>query len=351
MSKFIQLHVLTAYGPSNLNRDDLGRPKSVLIGGKNRLRVSSQSLKRAWRTSDVFHDNLKGHLGTRTKRAGELVYKVLTEGNIPEEKARTLASELVKQLGAVKKEKKDKPLNILQNETLTLLAPEELEKLQAIAKQIVAEGGEAGDNDQVLTKEIKAADVAMFGRMLASSTEFNMEAAVQVSHAFTTHEAIAQDDFFTAVDDLNSGDEDAGAGHMGELEFGAGVFYTYICIDRDQLLRNLQGDKALANRAIASLIEAATTVSPSGKQNSFASRAYANYALAERGKRQPRSLAHAFVNPVSNDFIHGSIQALKDGRENLDKVYGPCAESFVEFDASQGKGSLSALIEFAQEHT
>jgi len=351
MSKFIQLHVLTAYGPSNLNRDDLGRPKSVLIGGKNRLRVSSQSLKRAWRTSDVFQDNLKGHLGTRTKRAGELVYKVLVEGGIAEDKALTMASELAKQLGAVKKEKKDKPLNILHNETLTLLAPEELERLQAIAKQIADEGADAEVKEEVLSTKIKAADVAMFGRMLASSTEFNMEAAVQVSHAFTTHEAIAQDDFFTAVDDLNRGDEDAGAGHMGELEFGAGVFYTYICIDRAQLLNNLQGDKDLANRAIASLIEAATTVSPSGKQNSFASRAYATYALAERGKRQPRSLAHAFVNPVGSDFIRGSIKALRDGRENLDKVYGPCAEGSIEFDATQGSGSLNALIEFAQEHT
>jgi CRISPR system Cascade subunit CasC len=54
MTTFLQLHLLTAYPPSNLNRDDTGRPKSVIFGGTPRLRVSSQSLKRAWRTSDVF---------------------------------------------------------------------------------------------------------------------------------------------------------------------------------------------------------------------------------------------------------------------------------------------------------
>lgn len=50
MPRFTQLHVLTSYPPSNLNRDDLGRPKSAVVGGVARLRVSSQSLKRAWRT-------------------------------------------------------------------------------------------------------------------------------------------------------------------------------------------------------------------------------------------------------------------------------------------------------------
>jgi len=54
MSTFIQLHLLTSYPPSNLNRDDLGRPKTAVMGGKTRLRISSQSLKRAWRNSELF---------------------------------------------------------------------------------------------------------------------------------------------------------------------------------------------------------------------------------------------------------------------------------------------------------
>ncbi|EMV2433788.1 type I-E CRISPR-associated protein Cas7/Cse4/CasC, partial [Escherichia coli] len=54
MTTFIQLHLLTAYPAANLNRDDTGAPKTVVLGGATRLRVSSQSLKRAWRTSALF---------------------------------------------------------------------------------------------------------------------------------------------------------------------------------------------------------------------------------------------------------------------------------------------------------
>ncbi|HET6198158.1 MAG TPA: type I-E CRISPR-associated protein Cas7/Cse4/CasC, partial [Acetobacteraceae bacterium] len=58
MSRFLQLHLLTFYPPANLNRDDTGRPKTAMIGGALRLRLSSQSLKRAWRQSDDFKSAL-----------------------------------------------------------------------------------------------------------------------------------------------------------------------------------------------------------------------------------------------------------------------------------------------------
>ncbi|SVJ78231.1 CRISPR-associated protein [Klebsiella pneumoniae] len=43
MTTFIQLHLLTAYPAANLNRDDTGAPKTVMLGGATRLRISSQS--------------------------------------------------------------------------------------------------------------------------------------------------------------------------------------------------------------------------------------------------------------------------------------------------------------------
>ena len=54
MSRFLQLHLLTFYPPSNLNRDDTGRPKTATVGGAPRLRISSQAMKRAWRSSPAF---------------------------------------------------------------------------------------------------------------------------------------------------------------------------------------------------------------------------------------------------------------------------------------------------------
>ncbi|WP_243470634.1 type I-E CRISPR-associated protein Cas7/Cse4/CasC [Vreelandella lionensis] len=49
------------------------------MGGAKRLRVSSQSLKRTWRTSALFEEALAGHVGTRTKRLGSGAYKELKE--------------------------------------------------------------------------------------------------------------------------------------------------------------------------------------------------------------------------------------------------------------------------------
>lgn len=62
MTTFIQLHLLTAYPAANLNRDDTGAPKTVVLGGATRLRVSSQSLKRAWRTSALFEQHWRAIL-------------------------------------------------------------------------------------------------------------------------------------------------------------------------------------------------------------------------------------------------------------------------------------------------
>ncbi|HPY16023.1 MAG TPA: type I-E CRISPR-associated protein Cas7/Cse4/CasC, partial [bacterium] len=82
MSEFIQIHMLASYPPSNLNRDDLGRPKTATVGGTQRIRVSSQSLKRSWRTSEAFSDALKGTIGIRTKIMGVKIKKALVEGRL-----------------------------------------------------------------------------------------------------------------------------------------------------------------------------------------------------------------------------------------------------------------------------
>jgi len=107
-----------------------------------------------------------------------------------------------------------------------------------------------------------AVDIAMFGRMLASSPAFNVEAACQVAHAISVHPVVIEDDYFTAVDDLNNGMEDMGAAHIGETRFAAGLFYSYICINRELLIQNLDGNEDLANKAIRALTEAAVKVAP-----------------------------------------------------------------------------------------
>ena len=344
MSRFLQLHYLTFYPPANLNRDDTGRPKTATVGGVPRLRISSQALKRAWRTSDVFRTALNGHLGQRTQRLGEEIERELVAGGTEKAKALEIARAIAGHFGKLKPPNDKAPA---RTEQLAFVSAEE--KAQALALASCMAKGETIEPkpEKLLRKTDTAADIAMFGRMLADNPDFNREAAVQVAHAFTTHRVTVEDDFYTAVDDLKTADEDAGAGFVGELGFGSGVFYLYACIDRELLQKNLDGDRALAETAIGALVEAAATVSPRGKQPSFAARARAHYALAEKGDAQPRTLAGAFARPVHGpDLVEASIAALEDWRERLEKAYGSCASEFRIMNVVAGRGTLAELVEF-----
>lgn len=358
MSKFIQLHLLTSYPPANLNRDDLGRPKTAMMGGSNRLRISSQSLKRAWRTSEVFRGALSDHIGTRTKGMGREIYTKLLEKGVKGKAAFDYAQAIAKVFGKLKtlskKEKDDadeiKLLTELDIEQLAHFSPEEKQAIDQLISEL-ASNDEAPTDEQLalLRKQHTAADIALFGRMLASRPAYNTEAAAQVAHAISVHKVTIEDDFFTAVDDLNSGEEDMGAGHMGETEFAAGLFYLYICIDRDLLLENLSGDAGLTDKTLAAFIEAAATVAPSGKQNSFASRARASYILCERGDQQPRSLSVAFLKSISGgNVLDQAIHSMNKTVENMDKVYGACAnDDRHSLNAETGEGSLQSIIDYA----
>lgn len=340
MTRFVQLHLLISYPPANLNRDDSGQPKTARLGGVERLRVSSQSLKRAWRTSEIFQQQLAGSIGSRTKLLGVTAYEQLLAAGVADKQAKDWAGQIAKVYGAVKK---DKPLEI---EQLVHVAPEELGSLKALVNTLAQEKRAPTDEElDALLHTQSAVDIAMFGRMLAAKTEHNSDAAVQVAHAIGVHASAIEDDYFTAVDDLNL--SDPGAAHIGDSGFAAAVFYQYVCIDRDRLKQNLGNDEALTQKALRALTEAALKVGPSGKQNSYASRAYAHYALAEKGAQQPRALTLAYVKPVQGvDYAQEAIGALQRVRDNMDKVYGPCADSRSEIDVLQGQGRVAELIDF-----
>lgn len=389
MSQFIQLHLLTSYPPANLNRDDLGRPKTAKMGGVDRLRVSSQSLKRTWRVSDLFQQAVNGQLGDRTKLFGVRLFVHFISKGQSFKDALAWSTQIAGQFGKsesphdlskIKSEQEKakiyaslqahwrawdtagcgiadyslEQLNELiavEISQLAFISPEEREAAFALADRLVAGQVSELKNDlELLRKTTTAVDVALFGRMLADSTANNIEAACQVAHAISVHPVVIEDDYFTAVDDLNDNSVDAGAAHIGETGFAAGLFYSYVCINKSQLIENLGGDEVLANQAIKALTEAATKVAPEGKQNSFGSRAYASYVLAEKGEQQPRSLSVAFLKPIdprqSEDFATDAIAALTRQQQNFDKVYGDCADASYSLNAVTGEGRLSELLDF-----
>jgi CRISPR system Cascade subunit CasC len=347
MSEFLQLHLLTSYPPSNLNRDDLGRPKTAILGGVQRLRISSQSLKRAWRTSESFERALAGRIGTRTKELGSRVLADLLGRGVPEKTARAAAEKITAVFGKVKPSKKGHR-RAVETEQLVHFSPEELAAVEDLVRVLGEERREPVEEElHLLKKEHRAVDIALFGRMLAAAPDYGVEAAAQVAHALSVHRAEVEDDYWSAVDDLNRGEEDRSVGHIGETDFAAGLFYLYVCVNRDLLIENLGGDRELAGKALRALTEAMAKVAPIGKQASFASRAYASYVLAEKGEQQPRSLAVGFLVPVAGgDYLGESVARLAELLGRMDRAYGPTSAAAYALDVAAGVGSFAELLDF-----
>nr|WP_272904327.1 type I-E CRISPR-associated protein Cas7/Cse4/CasC [Xanthobacter agilis] len=346
----MQFHLLTVYPPSNPNRDDQGRPKEAHFGGTPRLRLSSQSIKRAVRMSAPFQEGLAGHLAQRTKLIGNVIREHLEAEGLAADKARKIAEDVAKAFGKIEPQDKKRPAWV-QGTTLAFISPEERTLALDLAQK--AAKGEALPSDKDLAKTVLrsadgAVDIAMFGRMLADNPDFSREAAVQVGHAITTHRAEAEDDFFTAVDDLKTREEDAGGAHLGEHAFGSGVYYLYACVNCDLLVENLQNDKALARKGLEALARALATATPKGKQNSHAHHPRAGYIRAEIGSDAPRDLTGAFLKAVAGEqLLAASVLALEDMAGRIDAAYGPAAERDAVMDVVAGKGTLDEIVAFA----
>lgn len=347
MTTFLQFHQLITYGPSNPNRDDQGRPKQAMVGGAPRLRMSSQSLKRALRESSFFALELDGNIGTRTKRLHEKLVTHLTGKGVAEDdayKAAELVAAIFGKLDTPKKGERDKVAT-----TLAFISPQEWQFAEELAEKIAA--GEDLPSEKeikklVLRRADGAIDIAMFGRMLANDADYNREAAVQVAHAITTHAAQAEDDWYSAVDDLNKA-EDTGAGHLGETGYGSGIYYQYVCVNCDLLIENLDGDRELAIRGVQALASALAQTTPRGKQNSFAHHPRAHLVLAEAGTQAPRDLTGAFFKPVEPRMA-SSIKALDETRAAIDKAYGQVWQSDCRMEVGVG-GTLEEIVRFAGE--
>jgi CRISPR system Cascade subunit CasC len=351
MTTFLQLHLLTVYPPSNPNRDDQGRPKEAFYGNTPRLRLSSQSIKRALRLSEPFQAGLAGNLGERTKLIGNVIREYLETLDVAADRALAIAADVAKVFGKIDTSDKKRSKDWVQSTTLAFISPEERRFALELAEK--AARNEALPADKVLAKTVLrsadgAVDIAMFGRMLADNPDFNREAAVQVGHAITTHRAQSERDYFTAVDDLKTREDDAGGAHLGENGFGSGVYYLYACVDTDLLIKNLDGERALARKGIEALVKALATATPRGKQNSHAHHPRAAYARAEIGEQAPRDLTGAFFKAVrGEDLLDDSIVALERTAQQIDAAYGPAWDREEVLNVPAGKGTLDTIAAFA----
>lgn len=348
-NRFLQLHLLVSYPPSNPNRDELGQPKTAVMGGTQRSRISSQSLKRAWRNSEIWK-NEGLNIGTRTRelflsKEHGLYNKLLERHGVKkaEEYAQSILSVFAKT--AKVKQKAEAPIDegFVGKEIVTEqpihFSDIEIARIKALVESLGKEPTEA-ELENLLDESPRSIDLAMFGRMIAKRPDANVEAAVQVAHAISINEVEIEDDFFTAVDDLNK----HGSAHMGEQEFVSAIYYLYLCVDKKLLLKNLGNDEGLANKSLKALVKAATMVAPSGKQSSYANRAQAFYILIEKGDAQPRNLSLAFLKALPADDPKEAINALKVIKDKFNTAYtAPKEEKEMNiFD----KGTLEDILNF-----
>lgn len=314
---YVDVHILQDLPPSNINRDDNGTPKQAVYGGVNRLRVSSQAWKRATRLS--FQDGAdKATTGVRTRRLAAMIEDSLRERGLDDEDAQRLAASAVTAFG-IKAGKKAEDLSYLLFFGRGQLA--------AIADALVAGAPEWAKtpgpelDKQVATIGVRQIlgvghplDVALFGRMVADLPSLNVDAAVQVGHAISTHAAQTQFDYFTAVDDEQEKGE-TGAGMIGTVEFNSATLYRFATIAVPQLAANLD-DHAAAVDGVTRFVDAFARSMPTGHQNSFGNRTRPSLLAVVIREDQPVNLVSAFEKPVRGDaqegVMAGSQTALAD---------------------------------------
>jgi CRISPR system Cascade subunit CasC len=358
-SNFLNLHILTTAGVSNMNRDDSGSPKQVTYGGVTRHRLSSQALTRpkriafettaagervTWRAKTGMIDKALAKVKDLAARSGD----PLTEDETTEltktltvkitslvqnkDKAEKAAKERAKKKADAAAMKAAKAaaagytaeeVDTLEGgatedgegpkDTLVWLAEHELDKLAADALAYLRTGQPLTDfvakrgRTQSLT-------IAAFGRMFAFRPDLQNEAAVQRSHAFTTHAADIEPDYFTAVDDLPKESAGAGAGHLDLAQYGGGVFYWHCNIDRAQLWATwIAPTDANATRTqLVDFITALLLAQPNGKQTTAATKTVPDAIFAVPATA-PISLHQAFETPVQagrQGYRQPSVDAL-----------------------------------------
>lgn len=290
---FIDIHILQSVPPSNINRDDTGSPKTARFGGVTRARVSSQAWKKAAR--DLFPAYLDvSQLGIRTEYAVKLISEEAMSVNpeLKQDEALKKAKEVLKSYCTrPKKELKFDSKDKYKLSTLIFMSKLEIEHLA----QCVLGNEQVKDlKGKNLVKD--AIDVAMFGRMVATKPDINVDAAVQVAHAISVGRAETEFDYFTALDDC-APEDNAGAAMIETTEFTSSTLYRYADIDVFHLCENLNSART-ACKGIEAFLQAFVFSMPTGKQNSFANRTLPAAIVVELRETQPVSLVNAFEKPV-----------------------------------------------------
>lgn len=323
----IEYHILQSFPVTCLNRDDVGSPKTAMIGGVERARVSSQCWKRQVR---LALQELGVKLGVRTKDIDKMLQEAFKRAGANDDQALECASAIAPSLS-------DNTLMFFSNSEADAIAEVaksnnfEIEKLMTIkenkkGKEAREDGKSAakkGTMSPELKKVVKKAlnpaldglDIALFGRMVAQEPEMNMQAASSFAHAISTHKCSNEVDFFTALDDRS---EEPGSAHMGTLEYNSATYYRYVSLDLGQLAENLRGHDL--GKAIENFTKALYIAVPSARQTTQAG--LMPWAYARVQVRKGQGMQVSFEKPVKareEGHLQPSIRKLNESLAKLEQ--------------------------------
>lgn len=339
----IEFHILQSFPVTCLNRDDVGAPKTAVVGGSTRARVSSQCWKRQVR---MQLKELGIVTGTRTKLLKQMVSTACRALDASEEQAEKCGAKIeqvfikgAKEGDKKKGKKKEEAAEAAEEvelggektDTLIFLSPSEIAKL---AEAFKAQGF---DPEKVITqkdakkqaKEVAALigkpnlsvdglDIALFGRMVAQAATMNVEAAASFAHAISTHKVTNEVEFFTALDDLQ---EEPGSAHMGSLEFNSATYYRYVSLDVGQLWQSLCG--VAVPEAVEAFVKALYLAVPSARQTTQSGACPWEFArvFVRKGQRLQAPFETA-VKAKDGGFLEPSKAALTEYLSKKEKLAG-----------------------------
>ncbi len=322
----IEMHMLKNYPATNLNRDETGAPKTCEFGGVTRGRISSQCLKRSWRSSELFKSLVgEENLGTRTRKLPVKIIERLREDGVSEEYLEALTP-IISGFG----NKEGKPYKNDPTKTAQIMfySEKDFDAVYEIVSEEVKKCKTVKEVSKIkaldLQKKLKDAktrpisvDIALFGRMVTSNSFRDVEASIQVAHAVSTNRVVLESDYYTAMDDLLFGEtmEDNGSGMIGDIDYDSSCYYMYSSLDIDAFKDNLSyadNVDGLVRVSVSALLQTMALTNPSAKQNSFAGNVLPSAILVEvKDKKIPVSYVNAFVEPVnSRKIVEDSIKKL-----------------------------------------
>ncbi len=329
----IEYHILQSFPVTCLNRDDVGAPKSAIVGGVSRARVSSQCWKRQVRLA--LHE-LGITLGIRTKQVAALLNQACLALGAEPSAAEACAIKMA---------------DTLTDDTLLFISESEAQMLAAHAQELEFVADAIKDKElakvakKAVNQNLDALDIALFGRMVAKAADMNVEAAASFAHAISTHRVSNEVEFFTALDDQQ---EEPGSAHMGSLEYNSATYYRYISLDLGQLAQTIGAEQV--KEAVDAFTKALFIAVPSARQTTQSGASPWDFArvLVRKGQR----LQAPFEEPVKQrgaGYLKPSIEALKHWSDRQEKLCGSLYGKVAGFDFGEDENfSIDGLVHALQ---